>query len=66
LNKRYFLVKEGTWKDYIASEELETMENEGYAAYRILNNTSLKNIYVKNTQVFNVTPAGGKGPDYHI
>lgn len=66
LNKRYFLVKEGAWKDYIASEELETMENEGYAAYRILNNTSLKNIYVKNTQVFNVTPAGGKGPDYHI
>lgn len=67
LYKTYFLVKEGKWQSQSASLDLQTVEGEAnYEAYKTLNNTSLQNIYVKNMQLFQVTPSDYGGPEYRV
>lgn len=59
INTRYFLSKDGEWKPFSTQALSNKMSKDTYENYKILNETSFKNIYIKNVQEFRVKTQDG-------
>lgn len=63
---QYFLTKDGEWTPIIAEEVVSPSSQDLYANYETLNNTSFKNIFMKNMKEFKVKTGNGGYYSYGV